>query len=178
VQTTLCDRGEPANASSLYLALLIGRSESYRLFAFQESNAPCLASSIASTVPRHRRDSRCMRPFAFGAGLSYALHQVGKRDRPNRQRSHHDGIAKKRCCRHNLWTATLCARHFLSAEYRLTSGNGSRGTRSESGEERSRYRCAMIEVVAKLSHDGVQFGHSNSASHVASRSDVSSNSKP
>jgi hypothetical protein len=54
----------------------------------------------------------------------------------------------------------LCAHHFLSAEdlckwedlqrLRLKSGNGSRGTRSESVEERSRYRCAMIEVLARL----------------------------
>ena len=33
-----------------------------------------------------------------------------------------------------------------SAELRLKSGNGSRETRSESGEE----RCAMIEVFARL----------------------------
>ena len=37
-----------------------------------------------------------------------------------------------------------------SADLRLKSGNGSRGIRSESGEEDSQYRCAMIEAVARL----------------------------
>ena len=87
--------------------------------AFQTSSAPCLGSSIASTVASAPRDSRGMRPFAFGAGLSHALHQVGKRDCSSSQRSHHDGIAKEHCCLHNLWTATLmlCDTIFLTAEY-------------------------------------------------------------
>src|SRR6202012_795899 len=33
VQTTRCDQREPANASSLYLAIPIGRSNSYGLYA-------------------------------------------------------------------------------------------------------------------------------------------------
>ena len=87
--------------------------------AFQTSSAPCLGSSIASTVASVPSRFSGMRPFAVGAGLSHALHQVGKRDCSSRQRSHHDGIAKEHCCRHDLWTATLMlwAHHFLSAEY-------------------------------------------------------------
>jgi hypothetical protein len=34
VQTNLCDRREPANDSSLYLALLIGQSKSAHSYAF------------------------------------------------------------------------------------------------------------------------------------------------
>jgi hypothetical protein len=133
-------RPKGASERQFALSCRLNRAQSHAVSSLSKQ-AVLLVSPLRLRArrPRHRRDSLGMRPFAFGAGLS-PLHQVGKRDCPSSQRSHHDGIANKHCCRHNLWTAALmlCARHFLSAEHRMKSGNGSRGTHSGSGDARSR----------------------------------------
>jgi hypothetical protein len=92
VQTTLCDQRKPANASSLYLAFLIGRAKSthscafLRLLAQQASLLPSINNAQTSPQPRPRRAftrrGPCV-PSRSALGPSHALHPVRKQGCPS-----------------------------------------------------------------------------------------------
>jgi hypothetical protein len=94
VQTNLCDRREPANASSLYLAVLIGRSKSTHSYAFLRllaNNYRCFPRSITHKL-HHSRDrdlhspggGPCV-PSRSALGPSHTLHLVRRQGCPSSQ---------------------------------------------------------------------------------------------